>query len=259
MAGETALVTGASSGIGLELTRLFAADGSNLILVARRQEALETLAAELRSAHGIAVTVMSCDLSRPGAAKELFERVEREGVQVDVLVNNAGFGKMKPFHQIPPDVHEQMLQLNVVALNQLTRLFVTGMIERGYGRILNVASTASFQPGPNAAAYYASKAYVRFLSEAIAEELRGTGVTVTCLCPGPTRTEFGAISAMEETLLFKHAMDAKTVARRGYRGLRSGRTVVITGLGNKLLAFNSKLLPSWIVRKVVQRLQPVEE
>lgn len=256
MPRETALITGASSGLGWELARLFAADGSDLILTARRVERLEALAAELRAGHGVHVRVIGLDLSRPGAARELFQQATADGAAVDVLVNNAGFGKLARFQDLPLETYTAMLELNVAALTELTRLFLPPMLARRRGAILNVASTASFQPGPHAAVYYASKAYVRSFSEALAEELRGSGVTVTALCPGPTKTGFGEDSAMEGTLLFRYAMEAAPVALAGYRALRRGRTVVITGLGNQLLALSSKLSPAWVVRKVVKWLQP---
>lgn len=257
MPRETALITGASSGLGWELARLFAADGSDLILTARRVDRLEALAAELQTGHGVHVRVIGLDLSRPGAARELFQQATSDGTPVDVLVNNAGFGTLARFQDLPLETYTAMLELNVVALTELTRLFLPAMLARRRGAILNVASTASFQPGPHAAVYYASKAYVRSFSEALAEELRGSGVTVTALCPGPTKTEFGEHSAMEGTLLFRFAMEAAPVALAGYRALRRGRTTVITGLGNQLLALQSKLFPGWIVRKVVKWLQPV--
>ncbi len=257
MPQETALITGPSSGIGKELARLFAADGSALILCSRNVEKLNALATELREGHGVPVTVIAKDLSQPGASQSLFDEINRAGLQVDVLVNNAGFGHLAKFQDVPVATYTANLELNVVALTELTRLFLPAMLERRHGRILNVASTASFQPGPNAAVYFATKAYVRSFSEAIAEELRGSGVTVTCLCPGPTKTEFGELSHMESGPLFRFPMQAAPVARAGYQAMRRGRTTIITGLGNKLLALNSKLMPGWIVRKVVMALQPV--
>jgi short-subunit dehydrogenase len=255
---ETVLITGPSSGIGLELARLFAADRSDLILVARSEDKLQSLANELRTAHGITVDVRVRDLSIPGSAQALFDELERDGRQVDVVVNNAGFGKMARFVDVDADTYARMVELNVATLTLLTRLFLPGMIARGRGGVLNLASTASFQPGPNCAAYYASKAFVRSLSEAIAEELRGTGVTVTALCPGPTKTGFSEVADMDDMLLFKFAMDVQPVALAGYRAFRRGATVKIPGVGNKLLAWSSKVFPSWIVRKVVKAMQPVE-
>lgn len=254
---ETVLITGASSGIGLELAKLFAADGSSLILTARRLDLLNDLADELRQRHGVEVRTIAKDLSRHGAARELFDELTADGITLDVLVNNAGFGKMARFEEIPPEVEVEMLELNIVALTELTSLVLPGMLARRRGRILNLGSTASYQPGPHAATYYATKAYVRFLSEALSEELRGTGVTATCLCPGPTRTGFGEVSHMGTTPLFRLAMPVEPVARAGYRAMRRGRTTVVPGLGNKILILSSKILPGFIVRKVVQGLNPV--
>ncbi len=258
MARETVLITGASSGIGLELARLFAADGASLILVARRMEPLNALAEELRSRYAVETKVIGKDLSVHGSARELHDEIVATGMQVDVLVNNAGFGKMERFDRISLETYTAMLELNVVTLTQLTRLFLPGMLERNRGKILNLGSTASFQPGPHAAVYYASKAYVRSLSEALAEELKGTGVTVTCLCPGPTHTEFGQTAGMEQTLLFKRAMHVEPVAKAGYRAMRKGTVTLVPGLSNKMLALSSKFLPGWIVRQVVKSLQPVD-
>ncbi|MEZ6065916.1 MAG: SDR family oxidoreductase [Planctomycetaceae bacterium] len=257
MPTETALITGASSGIGRELAKLFAANGSRLILVARSEEKLQALAEELRQAHGVEVRVLPADLSRPEAPQQLYERLSAEGTEVDVLVNNAGFGKMERFQDVPNDTYVQMLELNVVSLTQLMRLFLPGMLARRRGGVLNVASTASFQPGPNAAVYYASKAYVRSMSEAVAEELRGTGVTVTALCPGPTKTGFAEVAEMDSMLLFKFAMRADVVANKGYRAFRAGKTTYVPGLGNKVLAFSNRFTPPAIVRKLIKAMQPV--
>lgn len=254
MGQETALITGPSSGIGMELARLFAADGSQLIFASRNVEKLELLASELRSGHGVTVHVIPTDLSVPGASRKLYDEVQSRNLAVDVLVNNAGFGHLAKFQDIPLETYTQNLQVNVAAVTELTRLFLPAMLERRRGAILNVGSTASFQPGPHAAVYFATKAYVRFLSEALSEELRGSGVTATCLCPGPTQTEFVGKADMDQAPLFRSLMDAATVARIGYRALRGGKTRVITGLGNKLLAYSSKVSPDWIVRRVTQAL-----
>lgn len=254
MATEVALITGPSSGIGMELARLFAADGSELILASRNVEKLEALATELRAGHQVTVHVIPTDLSRPGAAQQLYDEVQRRGLSIDVLVNNAGFGHLARFQDVPLETYTGNLQVNVTAVTELMRLCLPGMLARNRGRILNVASTASFQPGPHAAVYFATKAYVRFLSEAVSEELRGTKVTVTALCPGPTRTEFVGKAEMEDSPLFRSLMDAATVARQGYRAMRGGQTRIITGWGNKLLAYTSKISPDWIVRKVTRAL-----
>ncbi|MFV0443696.1 MAG: SDR family NAD(P)-dependent oxidoreductase [Planctomycetaceae bacterium] len=254
MANEIVLITGPSSGIGKELARLFAADGSELILASRNVEKLESLATELREGHGVTVHVVPSDLSVPGAAQALWNEIQSRGLAVDVLVNNAGFGHLAKFQDLPLETYTANLQVNVTAVTELMRLALPGMLERKRGRILNVASTASFQPGPHAAVYFATKAYVRFLSEAVSEELRGTKVTVTALCPGPTQTAFVDKSDMDKSPLFQSLMDASTVARLGYRAMRSGKTRTITGWGNKLLAYSSKVSPDWIVRKVTQSL-----
>jgi uncharacterized protein len=256
MSAETVLITGASAGIGLELAKLFAADKSDLVLVARRMEKLDALAAELQRDCGIQARGLAFDLSDPQSPRAIFDALTAEGVTVGVVVNNAGFGAVGPVADLPLERQRDMVQVNVAALTELTRLFLPGMIERRSGGILNVASTAAFQPGPLMAVYYATKAYVLSFSEALAEEILGTGVRVTCLAPGPTATEFAAVAGTEHKLLFRlGTMDARTAALAGYRGFRRGRTLVIPGLKNKLGAFAVRLAPRAWVRKVVKRLQ----
>lgn len=256
MAQETVLITGASSGIGLELARLFAGDGSALILTARRTDRLETLAGELRARCGVPVEVLTADLGRPEAPGEIFSEVGRRGVQVGVLVNNAGFGARGRFAELALERQMEILRVNVAALTHLARLYLPGMLERRRGGILNVGSTAAFQPGPNMAVYYATKAYVLSLTEALAEEVKGKGVTISCLCPGPTRTGFGAVADMDETPVFRFAaMGAEPVARIGYRGFRRGKVVVIPGRLNRIGAFSTRLLPRILARKAAGRLQ----
>jgi hypothetical protein len=256
VSAEIILITGASSGIGLELARLFAADKSSLILVARSQDKLETLAEELRKNYGIEVVVLPQDLAAPAAPQAIFDELTGKGTTVDVVVNNAGFGSVGAVADLPLQRQLAMIQVNITVLTHLTRLFLPGMIERNRGGILNVGSTAGFQPGPNMAVYYATKAYVLSFSEALAEEVVGTNINVTCLAPGPTATGFGADSGMEKSLVFKFgAMDAKAVARQGYRGFRCGKVIVIPGLKNKLGAFSVRFAPRSFVRKVVKRLQ----
>ena len=252
---ETVLVTGASSGIGRELALVFGANKSNLILVARSQSKLEELARELRTRHGVGVSIFSKDLSEPGAAEALDAELREARLTVDVLVNNAGFGVHGPFAEIELERQRQMIQLNMLALTELCRLLLPGMRERGRGGILNVASTAAFQPGPFMAVYYATKSYVLSFTAALAEEVSGEPVTVTCLCPGPTRTGFAAEAGMETTPLFKaFAMDAPEVARQGYRGFRAGKRLVVVGVGNKLGAFSARLAPRWVAAKLVRSL-----
>lgn len=254
MSAETVLITGASSGIGLELARLFAADKSQLVLVARSRDKLDTLADELRRSHGVDIVVLPQDLADPNAPQAIFDATK--GSVVDVVVNNAGFGAVGSVADLPLQRQMDMIQVNITALTHLTRLFLPGMIDRKRGGILNVGSTAGFQPGPNMAVYYATKAYVLSFTEALAEEVAGTGVKISCLAPGPTATGFGADSGMEKSLVFKlGAMDAATVARHGYRGFRRGKVIVVPGLKNKLGAFSVRLAPRSVVRKLVKRLQ----
>ena len=252
----TALVTGASGGIGEELARLFAADGHSLVLVARSRDKLERLASELGEKHNVAARVVASDLSRAESPREIFEELEGAGVAVDALVNNAGFGSYGLFAETDLKQELDMLQVNVVALTHLTKLFVPGMLARRNGYVMNVASTAAFQPGPLMAVYYASKAYVLSLSEALANECEGTGVRVSALCPGPTETGFVAAAGMGDSKLFDRAvMDARTVAVEGYRGLLAGKAVVIPGLRNNLLARSIGFFPRGLVTKVVRGIQ----
>jgi short-subunit dehydrogenase len=248
----TALVTGASSGIGYELTRRLAREGWDLVLVARSVDRLEEIAAPLRREEGLTVTVIRKDLAQPGAADEVFDALRARSIDVRVLVNGAGFGLLGPFAETDPIADREMMQLNMVALTELTRRAVREMLPRRDGRILNVASTAAFQPGPRMAVYYATKAYVLSFSEAIASELAGSGVTVSTLCPGPTRTAFAARAQMEGTNLFRSGvMDAAAVAEAGYRGLMNGERVIVPGLRNKLLAASVPLGPRKLVTAIV--------
>jgi uncharacterized protein len=255
MALETVLITGASSGIGRELSRCFAADGCWLVLVARRGRALESLAEELRKTHKVDVRVVIADLAQAEAPTHILGQLQHHGLKVDVLVNNAGFGAQGRFAEIPSDRQLEMIQVNVTSLTHLTRLLLPDMIKRGRGGILNVASTAAFQPGPYMAVYYATKAYVLSWSEALAAELLGTGVVVTALCPGPTETAFADAARMRDTLLFKmNRMSARTVAEIGHRAFRQGRVLAITGLRNRLLAFAVRLSPRSLVRRMAAAL-----
>ncbi len=252
---KTALITGASSGIGLELARLFAADGWRLALVARSTDKLKELEREFLNAFKTETRVISADLGRPAGAREVVAALD--GAPVDALVNTAGYGLYGAFSETPADKELGMIQLNVVALTELTKLLLPAMIARGSGRVLNVASTAAFQPGPLMAVYYATKAYVLSFSEAIAEELASTGVTVTALCPGPTKTGFQAGAAMEDSKLVRgrEIMDSKTVARAGYAAMMKGKRVVIPGAMNKVLAQSVRFLPRSTVTRAVKRAQ----
>ncbi len=252
----TALVTGASGGIGEELARLFAADGHSLVLVARSEDKLRGLADGLSEKHGVSARVIASDLSRPEAPQEIFEQLAADSVRVDALVNNAGFGSYGLFAETELEKELELLQVNVVALTHLTKLLLPGMIARRRGYVMQVASTAAFQPGPLMAVYYASKAYVLSLSEALANECEGTGVVVSALCPGPTETGFVAAAGMGDSKLFDRAvMDARTVAVDGYRGLLAGKAIVIPGLRNNLLARSIGFYPRHLVTKVVRRIQ----
>jgi uncharacterized protein len=251
---DWALITGASSGIGLELARLFAADHCNLVLVARNETKLNELAAELRAAHGVQTQVRVKDLSRTNAAQEIFEALG--GTPINILVNNAGIGFHGDFAESDLAAQTDMMQINMTALVQLTHFFLKPMLARKNGRILNVASTAAFQPGPMINVYYASKAFVYSFSYALAEELEGSGVTVTALCPGTTHTEFFVRGNFGPTRA-PFTMDARTVAEAGYRGMLRGKRVVIPGLTNQIASALAKRLPvRWttaVVRRVHQK------
>ena len=248
-----AIVTGASGGLGLEFAKLLAADGVDLTLVARSGGKLDSLAQDLRTRCGVVVETIAQDLGVAGAAARVVERVP----SCDILINNAGFANNARFDTIPPEGIREELLLDVVTLTELCRAYLPGMRERGSGRILNVASTAAFVPGPFAAVYYASKAYVLSFSQALAEELRASGVTVTCLAPGATATGFADRAQMGHTLLFKLPMaTAASVAKAGYRAMMAGRDLVIPGLSNKLVALSGRLMPRrtvlWISRKLIE-------
>ena len=253
---RTALITGASGGIGYELARLFARDGYDLVLVARSVPKLEELARQLSARHDTRSLVVPADLSRPDAPAAVVRRLAESRVAVEVLVNNAGVGLAGAFAETDVAAELAMLQLNVGALVSLTKLLLPGMIERGRGRILNVASTAAFVPGPFMAGYYASKAYILSLSDALASELRGTGVTVTTLAPGPTRTGFAAAAKMQSSRLFRAAnvLSAARVARAGYRGLMKGKRLVVPGVTNKLLVVGVRLVPRRVTAALARRL-----
>ena len=251
----TALITGASSGIGHALARLFARDGYGLVLVARRAAVLEEVAAELSRAHGVAVRVIASDLAHPDAAMRLFAELQRAGVVVDVLVNNAGFGMQGAFAGLPLDRQMQMIHLNVTALTALTRLLLPSMLESAGGGVLNVGSTAGFQPGPFMAVYYATKAYVVSFTEALADELSGSGLRISCLAPGPTATAFAAEAGAAESRLFQgDTMSVDEVARIGYEGWQQGQPLVIAGTRNRIGAMAVRLLPRAYVRKLVRGL-----
>jgi hypothetical protein len=252
---RTALITGATSGIGYELTKLFAQNGFDLAIVARDTLRLDKISDELRRNADVTVTVIPKDLSEPTAAEEIYRELQSRGIEVDVLVNNAGFNVYGPFSETSGQKELQMMQVHMVTLTQLTKLFLPGMLERKFGKILNLASTASFTPGPGDAVYCATKAYVLSLSEAIAEEVRGTGVTVTALCPGPTKTEFAERADMADTKIFQGSLSsAGEIARSGYRALMKGQTIVVAGWNNKLLIFSLRFSPRSLVTRIAKSL-----
>lgn len=252
------LITGASRGIGAELARVFAEQGYDLAITARSQAELDVLADELRGRHGSNVTVLVHDLTRREAPEAIFAELRQRAITPDVLVNNAGFGTWGPFAETDLAAELELVQVNIAALTHLTKLFLKPMLARKGGKILNVASTASFQPGPIMAVYCASKAYVLSFSEALANELAGSGVSVTALCPGETQSGFQDRAAMHESRILRgKLMTAREVAEQGYRGLVRGKTIVIPGLKNRLLAQSVRFVPrkmvTWIARKILDR------
>jgi uncharacterized protein len=253
----TALITGASTGIGRELSRICARAGYDLALVARNEAQLNELAAQLHRETGRRSRIVAKDLSRVTAPTEVFDATKDLLPEIELLINNAGIGMLGHFAELDADRQMQMLQLNVNALTHMTRLFVPSMLARGKGRILNVASTAAFQPGPLMAVYYASKAYVLSLSEALHNELQGRGVTVTALCPGPTRTEFQRRAGMESTRLFTSfsVMDSGSVARAGFDAMMAGRPLAIPGAINRITAFMTRFAPIQLAAAIARSMQ----
>ena len=249
---QTALVTGASSGIGLEIARQFAKHQYRLVLVSRNQEKLDLVADDLRNNGAPEVTAIALDLSRPDAAQTLFQNIKDRKIRVDTLINNAGMGLYGKFPELPLEKDTEMMQLNMLTLVSLTKLFLQPMLEQGHGRILNVASLVAYQPGGSRmATYYATKAFVLSFCKGLSVELRGTGVTVTALCPGPTKTAFEETSGAAKTFLYRlPKTSARRVARATFRATRSGRRVVIPGLLSKFLAFAGELPPRRIALEV---------
>ncbi|MGH3824198.1 MAG: SDR family NAD(P)-dependent oxidoreductase [Pseudonocardiaceae bacterium] len=253
-ATKTAVVTGASAGLGAHFARLFAQDRHDVVLVARRRDRLDQLATELHQAHGVQTTVIAADLSDPKASLHLHQELTRTGIEVEFLVNNAGFGTSGAFAERELARQLDMIELNVKALTHLTGLVLPAMIARRSGRILNVGSSAGFLPGPFMATYYASKAYVLSFTEALADELRGTGVTATVLCPGPTATEFAQVAGAGSAALFRGAADAASVARYGYRSMLAGKTIAIPGMTMKLAVQSLRISPRAVTRVLARQL-----
>jgi short-subunit dehydrogenase len=242
---KTALITGASSGIGLELARVFARHNHPLVLTSRDAGELLRIASEMKQEFNVPVHTIARDLEDPDAADDIASELAREGVPVHILVNNAGVGFLGPFWNSPLENDLSMLRVNIGAMVRLTKNFLPDMIRRGSGRILNTASVASFEPGPNLAVYHATKAFVLSLSEALATELEVTGITVTALCPGPTDTDFFPKAGMTDTRAFQQAqvMPPQEVAQKGYDAMMRGERVIVTGVTNKLSVFSRHLLP----------------
>lgn len=254
---KTALITGASSGIGYELAIIHASKGDNLVLVARNISKLNQLKTELEKQYKVTVNVIEKDLSRTNASQELFDETRRKNIQIDYLVNNAGFGDFGMFYETDWKKEEQMINLNITCLTHLTKLYLQEMVKRKSGKIMNVASTAAFQSGPTMAVYYATKAYVLSFSEAIDNEVRDKGITVTALCPGATESGFQAAAAMEESALVKGKKlpTSKEVAEYGYKAMMSGKTVAIHGTMNYIMANSIRFLPRKLVVKITRQIQ----
>jgi len=250
---ETVLITGASSGIGLELAKCFAADGCRLILVARNRDAMEKLAEELRLKNKIEVMVLPADLALPETPKRIFEKLSAQKITVDVLVNNAGFGAQGSFVETSLPRQLEMLQVNIAALTELTGLFLPGMIQRRRGGILNVGSVAGFLPGPGMAVYFATKAFVLSFTEALAEELLGAGLKISVLSPGPTVSNFGLVARGEKERHVKTSkMATDVVAIYGHRAFRNGKVIAVPGIQNRLMIFLIRFVPRWLPRRIVK-------
>ena len=255
--GQTALITGASAGIGVDLAACFAKDGYDLIITARTESALRDVADRIARTHNVKVTPIACDLGAPGGGAKLAAEIARRGLAVDVLVNNAGFGATGAFADVPADQHLGMIDLNVRALVELTRIYWPDMLKKKRGGVLNVASTAAFQPGPLMSIYYATKAFVLSFTEALWEEARGTGVHVSALCPGPTVSSFHGRAGTDKTRLFGAAkpMASMPVAQMGYNAFRTNKRVVVAGAMNKALVAATRVSPRGLLLRTVRHLQ----
>jgi len=257
---RTALITGASTGIGFELSHIFAQEGYNLIIVARNEIRLKNLAKEIEKKYGNKVAVMAQDLSKANSPEELYQKVKKAKLNVDILVNNAGFATYGKFASTDLNVELEMIQVNITTLTHLSKLFLRDMVKQNSGKILNVASTAAFQPGPLMAVYFATKAYVLSFSQALQNELTGTAISVSALCPGPTATQFSERAKMGKSKLFQNQiMDAKTVAQQGFEGLMKNKAIIIPGFKNRLLVFSERFTPRSLVIKLVRKIQEEEK
>jgi short-subunit dehydrogenase len=252
---KTALITGASGGIGYELSKIHAEHGGNLVLVARSKEKLDALKNELEEKHGVVVHTIQKDLSLHWAAYDIYNKVNDLNLEIDYLINNAGHGDFSMFAESDWPKQERMINLNITALAHLTRLFLPQMIERKNGRILNVASLASFVPGPTMSVYFASKAFVLSFSEAIAEEVRGKGITVTALCPGPTESNFHHVARNGEKGRDWKMPSARSVSEYGYKSMLKGKVIAIPGFLNELVPFMVRFMPRWITARIIRKAQ----
>lgn len=259
--GPTALITGGSGGIGFEIAKVLARDGFDIVLVARKRDTLEAAAGQLEGKFEGRIQVFAADLRMPDAPQAIFDFLYNENIPIEVLVNNAGFGLGGEFAETDLQRELDMIQVNIAALTQLTKLFLPTMIRRKSGRVMNVASTAAFQPGPLMAVYYASKAYVLSFSEALAEELRDTGVTVTALCPGPTATGFASTAQVTKSRLFSAfgTADPASVAEFGVAAMMHGRRVAIPGIKNKIIAQSNRFAPRDVVTRISRMIQESNE
>ena len=257
LAGKTALVTGASSGLGTDFARELGRLGCNVVIVARREDLLKHLQQELTGKFGINVTVVTLDLSTAEAPQALYDLLKQQNVQVDVLINNAGFGLFGLFAETSLDVELRMIQVNVTALTELTKRFAVPMLARRNGRIMNVASTAAFFPGPLMSVYYATKAYVLSFTEALANEFQGTGVTVTALCPGPTASGFQAAADLQASKLVagKTLPTSAGVARFGWDAMMQGQVVAVHGGRNRAIVEMTRAFPRSVIRRMVRAVQ----
>lgn len=256
---KVALITGASSGIGKELAHIHAEKGGDLIIVARSKDKLEELKNDLEKKHSVNVTVIEKDLTQASAPKEIYEEVKSKGIEIEYLINNAGFGGRGKFHEREWEKDLAMINLNVVALTSLTRHFLPDFVKRNKGKILNVSSTAAYMPGPLQAVYYATKSYVTFFSNALAEELYDTNISVTALMPGATESEFARVSGMDKTNLFNKTASARIVAEDGYKGMIKGKLDVVSGLtfSQKMMFGMLPFLPKKMKLKSIRKMQEV--
>ena len=253
---NTALITGASNGIGLELAKIHASKGGDLVLVARNKAKLDELKVALENQFKVSVYTIGKDLSAINSAQEVYEETSKQNIQINYLINNAGFGDFGMFSETNWDKEHQMINLNITTLTLFTKLYIQDMVKRGSGKILNVASTASFQPGPTMAVYCATKAYVLSFTEAVSNEVSDKGITITALCPGATETGFQAAGAMEESNLFKGKKlpSAKNVAEYGYTSMIKGKTVTIHGFMNYIMSNSIRFIPRAMVLKVSRKM-----